>query len=1123
MKQDIKGFITRSCSWTLAAIMTFAAGGCHDEMLYSNENGPEGEPAILTLSMNLPEREEYTRAALDATNDNRVNSLWIGIYNKESGDCKTNLYINSANGSQYGFKGNSGTHTDMSLSIPTVSGDSYIVAVANPEGHKGIKLGNASESDLLSLLENATTWTDYKSISVSLAQSAGGTEYANVQTPAVNENQGLVMSGAFVNKDSESHGDIWTNELLNQTVYINPGATTINGRVHLRRLMSHITFNLQAEGNVVNIEPLGYQIKNAPMYSWVHERTNYGNYGQTEGTIIEATNAGDALSPVYLDNKNYKPSLSFTATDFIKNGTGASTIYSFDFWMMENKRQGLASCDAYSKREAEYGGSIGYLTNPRPTEDTNYVPSGVFVSLTDEEVTLNNMATYVDIPCIVTYRNPTTDNDSGATDAEATDVIPSGATRTANVIYRVHLGYTGGQNADPKDFNSYRNSSYTYNVKIHSLKNVVVEAFRKGDNQPGAFGEVTDVTDAYYELDAHYGAFNITLTDDELRNFSFRMISWEDNQSHSFSGGLGSNDYPTDPTAAEYKYYSWIEIMPTTEGTLAEYPGQGSPELLHLADFLPKADGSASQAKGTYTIFVNEYVYEDSANETTNNWHKYANQPNRNVWLNVAERTSADGASSYYKAKYAISQKSIQTYYDVSDGSVNTALGLEHVNENIGMNIRWTGNPETDSENGRWNAWTAAGYNNSNRYWSQVVSFTTPQIVNPVNNKTQELNGDEINLEEKRTWPIPMVSLITSGLSASNDNRAKTAMASDPQIEGNNIQYYEGYYACMNRNRDLNGNKEIDPEELRWFVPSSGQMLRMILGRNSLSTPIMGYPNRDLPQRVQDGGNTYFHNITSDARIIWTEEGMSSSNFFDNSIYSYAPWKVRCVRNLGTNMSEEVKRENRVETAYTTDVDYTNFGGIVEPKYYMPNALRTVSMGPLRIHKTNEDPNRMAMFGFEIAPRGNSFINNDYTTEKTVSPLYYDFANYSKANDNNTLCSDLIEQTGKTGWRIPNQKEIIIIYRIKNNENFKLLDANGTTSYFVTTQEYWNVDVPAEPSLIPGIDFRFTTVYDNTASAKELWRMSKIRCVRDLTQAEAGKSYQEILKSHNISKNKRRR
>ena len=1119
-----KDFIHK-CLMFLA--MGMAAASCTDDNLYPDRgNGPEGEPAVVTLNVTLPSRSSYTRAALSEADDNRVNSLWVGIYNVATGKFTGGGFMTESNGFTPGQK----DHSAYTLSnIQTKSGTSRIVAVANYENHNGVSLDNKDIiRPLKDLLAEADSWDKYRSI---IAQGAltADSKNANIQTPNVGDESALLMSGWFVEGESGTIGnhptDNWQN-IGDAAIYIPSGdskSVISSGAIHLRRLMSHITFNISATGDVVNIEPVSYQVHNAPMYSWVHERTNYGNYGQTEGTIIEATNAGDALSPVYLENNNYKPSLSFTSTDFIKNGTGASTIYSFDFWMMENKRQGLASCDAYSKREAEYGGSIGNLTDPRPTEETNYVPSGVFVSLTDKEVTLNNMATYVDIPCIVTYRNPTTDNDSGATDAEATDVIPSGATRTANVTYRVHLGYTGGQNADPKDFNSYRNSSYTYNVKIQSLKNVVVEAFRKGDNQPGAFGEVTDVTDTYYALDAHYGAFNITLTDDELRNFSFRMISWEDNQSHSFSGGLGSNDYPTDPTDAEYKYYSWIEIMPTTEGTLAEYPGQGSPELLHLADFLPKDDGSPSRTKGTYTIFVNEYVYENSANETTNNWHKYANQPNRNVWLNVAERTSADGMSSYYKAKYAISQKSIQTYYDVTDGSVNTALGLEHVNENIGMNIRWTGNPETDSENGRWNAWTAAGYNNSNRDWSQVVSFTTPQIVNPVNNKTQGLNGDEINLEEKRTWPIPMVSLITSGLSASNDNRAKTAIPSDPQIEGNNIQYYEGYYACMNRNRDLNGNKKIDPEELRWFVPSSGQMLRMILGRNSLSTPIMGYPNRDLPQKVQDGGNTYFHNITSDARIIWTEEGMSSSNFFENNNYSYAPWKVRCVRNLGTNMSEQVKRENRVETAYTTDVDYTNFGGVVEPKYYMPNALRTVSMGPLRIHKTNEEPNRMAMFGFEIAPRGNSFINNNYTTEKTVSSPYSNFVKYSEDNDNNTLCSDLIKQTGKTGWRIPNQKEIIIIYRIKNNENVKLLDANGTTSYFVTTQEYWNVYEPAEPSLIPGIGFRFTTVYDNRASAKELWRMSKIRCVRDLTQAEAGKSYQEILKSHNISKNKRRK
>ena len=50
----------------------------------------------------------------------------------------------------------------------------------------------------------------------------------------------------------------------------------------------------------------------------------------------------------------------------------------------------------------------------------------------------------------------------------------------------------------------------------------------------------------------------------------------------------------------------------------------------------------------------------------------------------------------------------------------------------------------------------------------------------------------------------------------------------------------------MNRNRDLDGNGRITADEIRWFLPTSGQMLRLILGRNGLKTPIMNYPNKDL-------------------------------------------------------------------------------------------------------------------------------------------------------------------------------------------------------------------------------------------------------------------------------------
>lgn len=446
MKQDIKRYFANSYSWALATVVALSSTGCQDDLMYDGENGPEGEPAVLTLTVGLPEREQYTRSALTDADDNRVNSLWIGIYNKGTKECKTNQYINLKNGAQFGFTGNNGTHAAMTLTIPTVSGDSYIVAVANPEGHKGIRPGDENESNLLDLLDNATTWDEYQKISVSLAESAGGGNFANVQTPEVSESYALVMSGSFVPNDYDNHdkNQTWTNELLNQTVYIAPGATKIDGRVHLRRLMSHITFNISATGNVVNIEPVSYQVHNAPMYSWVHERTNENNF-----STVEASNAGDALEPDYGKNENYQSSLLFTSTEFTKGGTDANNPeYSFDFWMMENKRQGLESCNAYSKRELEYGGTIGNLTDPDPENTTaNYGTSGVFVSLTGSDpVTLNNKAAYVDIPCVVTYKEKTNSYDQNGNQTGTAD-----ATRTATVTYRIHLGYTNDETDEVKN------------------------------------------------------------------------------------------------------------------------------------------------------------------------------------------------------------------------------------------------------------------------------------------------------------------------------------------------------------------------------------------------------------------------------------------------------------------------------------------------------------------------------------------------------------------------------------------------------------------------------------------------------------------------------------------------
>lgn len=1129
-------------SYIVAGALALSLGGCRDDLFYNDDDCPVGEEATVSLTFNAPEREQYTRSALSAAQDNQVNSLWIGIFNAESGRCTTNLHV--ADG-DYGFTaGDKRDHEDIRLTgVPTVSGTSRIVAVANPDNQRGRKVGDSAVSDLSAMLGGVTNWDEYLKISVALEESSG--ETANVQTPQISNTKALVMSGSFVPSDYDGHGSTWDNDLLNRTVAIYPGNQSLEGKVHLRRLLSHITFNIIPEGNIVDIEPLNWQVNNAPEYSWMHERTDYGNYGQEESSRIQATNAGDAITPSYSDNKNYKQSLIYTTTDFVKNSVAGDannrTQYSFDFWMFENKRQGLENCTDYQKREIEYGGTPGALIEPDPTStDKNYGMSGVFVSLTGTDVTLNNKAAYVDIPCVVTYIVDTNNANSGADKGNIT--LPTGAKRTAQMTYRVHLGYVG-TTPNARDFNSYRNSSYTYNVRIQSLQNVVVEAFRKGDEQPGGFGIVTDVTDQYYDLDAHYNAFNIYLSDADLRSFSFNMVSYYDGTPHEIYGGLeeGTKENFSNLSSDERKFYSWIEFKRNTTqsaNSLEAYPGVGDNTLLHLGDLVPDTPGTAKQSAGYYTVFVNEYVYEDSANEEGTNWRKYVNQPNRNVWINVTENISADGASTYYQAKYAFSQKSIQSYYSTASSAGNTsALGAEHENENFGMNIRWrnrnewsvgtTGGATTtvlDNENGRWNAWLFASNTSygAGGTWSNAVDFTAPQIVNGITNTNQDLSSiypDRYHSGQK-TWTVPRINLISSGNLTGTNHWNSTATDYDPQRTGNSIQYIEGFYACMNRNRDLDGDGQITADEIRWFLPTSGQMLRLILGRNGLKTPIMNYPNVDLPQGSGWGHDVLFHYLTSDYKIIWTEEGMSSSEFGSNQ-YQRAPWEVRCIRNLGTNLSASIQRNNRVSVAYSTDVDNTTKGGVVKPTHYYGSALRNPATGPVQIHKTNDPLNRLAQYGFEIAPRGNEFDAESYSDEQRITTWYDGTSNNPTEtvyedyvlSVRDTLCHDLNAATGRSGWRVPTQKEIIIMLRtIDSNNNSILNYSNSSNGYFCVTQEYWeNIQSKSSPSMTPGPNYRFCTVAESLAEAKNLGRLSLLRCVRDLTAEEANLSYSEII------------
>lgn len=110
-------------------------------------------------------------------------------------------------------------------------------------------------------------------------------------------------------------------------------------------------------------------------------------------------------------------------------------------------------------------------------------------------------------------------------------------TRSAKVVYRVHLGYVGGENymLNPltstsekiedfdtykkklNDYNVLRNNHYRYKLKIAGVENIKLEATRENggnlleqENQTGAEGIVVE-SQHFMELDSHYETRNLTI------------------------------------------------------------------------------------------------------------------------------------------------------------------------------------------------------------------------------------------------------------------------------------------------------------------------------------------------------------------------------------------------------------------------------------------------------------------------------------------------------------------------------------------------------------------------------------------------------------------------------------
>lgn len=915
---------TKHISYILASI--FAIGmltACNDEIECDVPTADEpGIPVSVNIKYQIGDMPQLSRAEMAEGRDKEINSLWIAFYDGDG-----NL--------KHEYSGSAGQIGQMDQEFRAIkdlkisTGTYTIVAVANPTGNYGVRLGEGgtnTPTDLMQLLSESKTLEQYKNIAVRI-------DPGSVDTPTGN----LVMQGIYLSNDTHDKNatsDFWAEKFSTEKVVINRSgnaSVTLPGAIHFRRLISHVKFNFSYDaGNIRSFDPVSATIHNIPTLSWLAERSD-----STPGNTV--TNAGDTSGDAD----------AFTSSQRFYNFNKSGNTYSIDWYQMENRRKAVETVTSYAQREEERKNDDG-------TNTGMYIPLCGNSGTTYEK---NNNATFLTFNVRMTL----IDN------------------RTVDATYTIHLGYCEGNGNDKfADYNCRRNYKYTYNVKINNVNKIEVEAQRSTESyEHGAEGVITDVSAAFFNADSHFEQYIVLFTPEELSTLKWTMRIYTNQRDFITITDENYTDYPE-------KYYNWVEFIPNNRNNSTYCATYNPNNVIKLTDL----KNYTKNNRGNYfTMFVNEYIYENQAasghyGDLTPSWKEYVNIPDRTMWLKVEENRSTDGESILIKSKYAVQQKSLQTYYGIAASNPAQSLALEHINES--EKVKFSVPYAASSHGGR---------------------FQTANRIQLIDNNGN-ITGNTLQ------WSTYM-----------NLNALETGYGV-PQMNSNR----DHYEACLNRNRDLNGNSRIDANEMRWFVPSMNQYIRFVMGAQSLTSPIYDFSDKTIGSNA-----TETHFFSAEGGTLWAEEYMSTANGNDNATY------VRCARYLGVD-------QTTIPSVLPAQPAFEKINGKNKIIFHYGNeSLRSKVNGTLTWHYVNSEYNRPYK-AFEYKGQSDDIdLTKDNPFDKSgtqmTTKLWFD-------NINNTNPCDKFNTNGETGWRTPNQVEMAAIM----NEDGASLSSKR---YLTTTREYF--------------------------------------------------------------------
>lgn len=1003
-----------------------------------------------------------TKSTLDAKAESRVFNLYVFVFNS-NGDKVAGEYFDSKNLKASAEEVRNATDNCWYVSNSTTTTGSVLFNCSAGEGFTLYVLSNL-DSDMVRISSDVLAATvktedDLKNFTAYLNQKI------------VTRNGYFPMSGKI--------SDITIRDSNNAV----SGRTNITGKVMLTRIDAKVRFVFKtgntpdAQGQTIkSFEPRQWKVVNVP-------RTGYILPRNEDCVNVAPTTAKEDYS---------KYAAGFFDTEFVnfedfpKSGTSG-----FSFYMMENRQTPKKALAGYQDRSRSKKLASGL--NEKCT---------ITYSLDGQEISrdmrmfeyANDFSTYVVV--------------MGYVEMELVD-DKAGKVLGGDVQYIIHLGDWGKNIAD---FNTERNTSYTYTVTVNSVNNIRVEVeTSKGavsdvkENQPGASGQISIAKEEIALCDCHYVSKTISF---HLTNFFNNSDISKDNcivdeltwaVKTPFGEGEPRTEGGVDITSG--LDYQWVHFRLNKQDAAGKYytdkRRKYTPRTMVASTVWRSAEDN-KEDDGTPGLagFHNDGIM-DVAQLCTfikDEVHKYLDNPASSAFDNLG---SADLSlpkvsltvfvDEYYYEKHPITDEMKpdlwKTFVNAEDRKLHILCNSEKSKD---LESSSTGSVVTIQQRSIQCIYntdpsytvlqTAWGVENQDEYdgrWDKYWSVTSGE--NRGNDK--RLNGLYNSCKEWELSPVGTSNAFTTGVQWSKymDYEVEN---DTPQLQSN-YQYMR--YACMTRNRDNNGDGKIDRNEVRWYLASINQLLGLYVGGTILNSNTRLY-NKSPEDRQSDErikwqqhvvSSTAFNSESNTPTMLWAEEGTSTSHFYHNWAPDIQGTGIRCVRNLGYI-------DGKDDESYSIDKEFDDYisaekqgdgSYIFTCTHLNEKALRYYTSKELILSDERSLENSLYK-KFQSYPTSNTFTAQSFTVfnEKVDEEI--------AAGRGNPYCPE--------GYRTPSQIEAAIMrYYIDNWGN------NNTF-----TRTYWSFGPLGSNSKFVDDKYGFSVQGTNiTVNKKDL---GEVRCVRDI-------------------------